>query len=86
MRDGDYSLVADPDYALSTDNMFREAWIPTIRAGGYTNWRLYHLRRDPGQTTDISSIEPDRLERMKAELMRINNSIMTEGADWHISE
>ena len=31
MRDGDWSLVAVPDYELSTNNMFQEAWIPVIK-------------------------------------------------------
>ena len=65
-------VLADPDYALSRDNMFREEWIPKIKSGGYTNFRLYNLRRDPGQTTDISSIHPDRLSRMKSQLLEIN--------------
>lgn len=40
MRDGDYVIVADPDYELSKDNMFQEQWIPEIKSGGYTGYRL----------------------------------------------
>jgi len=83
MRDGDYSLVADPDYELSRNNMFQEAWIPTIKRGGYRNFRLYNLRRDPGQTTDLAARDPERLRRMKARLLEINASIMADGPDWH---
>ena len=50
MRAGDYSLVADPDYKLSTNNMFREAWIPAIKAGTYRNYRLW--ARPPTCQTD----------------------------------
>jgi len=84
IRDGDYSLVADPDYELSTSNMFREEWIPKIKKGGYTNFRLYDLGEDPGQTTDLSGQEPEKLEAMKRQLLEINDSVMADGADWHL--
>ena len=82
MRDGDFSLVADPDYELSTRNMFQESWIPKIRAGGYRNFRLYDLAEDPGQTTDVSADHPEVLGRMKSDLRRINASIMSDATDW----
>ena len=83
MRDGDFSLVADPDYELSTSNMFREAWIPKIRAGGYRNFRLYDLAEDPSQTSDVSADHPEVFERMKSDLRRINASIMSDAVDWN---
>jgi arylsulfatase A len=84
MRDGDYSLVADPDYQLSTDNMFQEAWIPAIKQGGYRNFQLFNLKTDPNQTTDIAADYPDRLQRMKKQMLEINASIMADGHDWHL--
>jgi len=83
LRSGDYSLVADPAYDLSTSNMFNEAWIPKIKQGDYTNYRLYNLAEDPGQTTDLASEEPERFARLKQALNRINDSVMADGADWH---
>lgn len=85
MRDGDHSLVADPDYELSTDNMFREEWITTIKRGGYANYRLYDLKNDPGQTTDLAAQKPELLKKMQAQLLKINASIMKDGADWHLN-
>ncbi|MCA9175517.1 MAG: sulfatase-like hydrolase/transferase [Planctomycetales bacterium] len=84
MRDGDYSLVAEPDYELSTDNMFREDWIPTIKAGGYRNFQLFNLRADPQQTTDLAGREPERVAKMRKQLEAINASVMAEGHDWHL--
>ena len=84
MRDGDYSLVADPDYELSPNNMFQEAWIPKIKQGGYTNFQLFNLKSDPNQTTDIAAKQPQRLARMKETLVSINASIMADGEDWHL--
>jgi len=86
LREGRYSLVADPDYELSTSNMFREAWIPEIKAGTYTNFRLYDLAKDPQQQHDISREKPDVFRRLKTELREINDSVMADGADWHLEE
>jgi len=84
MRDGPWSLTADPDFELSTDNMFREEWIPIIKSGAYKNWQLHNLEKDPSQTTDLAAEHPEVLERMKSQLLKINASIMADGTDWHL--
>ncbi|QDT07358.1 Arylsulfatase [Rubripirellula lacrimiformis] len=83
MRDGDFSLVAQPDYELSTDNMFQESWIPTIRSGGYRDFQLFDLRNDPGQQHDLATQMPERLQRLKKKLLEINASVMADGVDWN---
>jgi len=83
MREGDWSLVADPDYELSTNNMFQEAWIPMIKEGGYTNFQLFDLANDPNQENDVATEHPERLAAMKRRLLEINASVMADGADWH---
>ena len=83
MRDGDYSLVADPAYELSRSNMFREEWIAKIKAGTYTNFRLYNLAEDPQQQHDIADQHPELTSGLKQKLRAINDSIMADGADWH---
>ncbi|MFT6619920.1 MAG: arylsulfatase A [Limisphaerales bacterium] len=84
IRDGDYSLVADPDYEISKSNMFQESWIPLVKKGGYTNFQLFNLKKDPGQTTDLAKRNPKLLAQMKAQLLKINASVMADGADWHL--
>ena len=86
MRDGNYSLVADPDYDLSTNNMFQEAWIPVIKKGSYTNFQLYDLEADPSQENDLAGDKPEVLDRLKKKLLKINASIMAEGPDWHLKK
>ena len=83
MRSGNYSLVADPDYELSTNNMFKEAWIPAIKKGRYTNYQLFDLEADPKQTTNIAKENPALVEKLKNQLLEINDSIMMDGKDWH---
>ena len=82
MRDGNHSLVAEPDYELSTNNMFQEAWIPTIRSGGYRNYQLFDLTADPKQQNNIAAENPQLLEQLKSKLLKINRSIMDEAHDW----
>ncbi|TWT98370.1 sulfatase-like hydrolase/transferase [Stieleria varia] len=84
MRDGDYSLVADPDYELSTSNMFDETWIPAIKNGSYTHFQLFNLADDPAQTTDIAEQHPEIVARMREKLLSINASVMADGPDWHL--
>ncbi len=86
LREGDYSLVADPDYEISTHNTFREEWIPILKSGSYTNYRLYNLRKDPQQKNDIAEEYPELLKRLKKQLLAINGSIMADGADWHLQD
>ncbi len=86
LRDGDFSLVADPDYELSTSNMFQEAWIPKIKQGGYQNFRLYNLKVDPGQVENVAADHPELFQRMKKSLAAINASVMSEGHDWHLQK
>ena len=84
MRDGDFSLVANPDYEISTSNMFQERWIPTVRDGGYKDFQLFDLSKDPGQTQNIAFENPELLKKLKAKLLQINQSVMADGTDWHL--
>ena len=84
MRDGDFSLVANPDYEISTSNMFHERWIPRVKDGGYKDFQLFNLSEDPGQTQNIASDNPELLKELKAKLLQINKSVMAEGTDWHL--
>lgn len=86
MRDGRYSLVAERGYELSSNNMFREEWIPTIKSGGYTNFQLYDLESDPNQTNNLATKRPELVESMKKRLLEINASVMKDGADWHLGD
>jgi len=84
MRDGDFSLVANPDYEIPTSNMFQERWIPRVKDGGYKDFQLFDLSKDPGQTQNIASEYPELLKKLKAKLLEINQSVMADGTDWHL--
>ena len=84
IRDGDFSLVAEPDYELSKSNMFQESWIPVIKRGGYRDFQLFDLSKDPGQTQNVSSQNPELFRELKTKLLKINQSVMADGTDWHL--
>lgn len=85
MRDGDYSLVAFRDYELSPQNMFKEQWIAAIRSGRYTGYQLFDLKADPQQNNDLAAERPELVERLKAKLLEINDSIMSDATDWNMA-
>jgi arylsulfatase A len=82
IREGDWNLVADPTLDLPRANFFQEKWIGLVKDTGLTNFRLYHLRKDPDQTTDLADKEPDRLERMKKTMLALHREIAAEAHDW----
>ena len=84
MRDGNFSLVANPDYEISTSNMFQEHWIPRIKDGEYKDFQLFDLSKDPGQTRNIAAENPQLLTKLKVKLLEINQSIMADGTDWDL--
>ena len=84
MRDGDFSLVANPDYEISTSNMFQEHWIPRVKDGGYKDFQLFDLSKDPGQKQNMASEYPELLKNLKSKLLQINQSVMADGTDWHL--
>lgn len=47
-----------------------------------TTFELYHVQRDPRETTELSTREPARFAEMKAALRKLNAEIEAEGPSW----
>ncbi len=47
-----------------------------------SRFELYNVKNDPRETADLSTREPERLERMKAALLKLDAEIKAEGPDW----
>jgi arylsulfatase A len=45
-------------------------------------FELYHLAADPTESTELSRRQPERFDRMRAELIALNKQIEAEGPDW----
>ena len=63
---------------------FREAWIPTIKAGGFSRFALYDLKTDPQQKKDISKQRSKVTERLKKKLLVLYKDVMADAPDWHL--
>ena len=80
--DGDWNMVADPEMKIPTDNMFQEEWIGMVKETGLTNFKLYNLRKDPGQQNDLSEVNPEKFEEMKIKLLKLHRDVVDEAIDW----
>ena len=61
---------------------FQEAWIPTIKAGGFSGFALYDLKADPLQKKDISKQRPEVTNRLKKKLLTLYKDVMADAPDW----
>lgn len=61
---------------------FQEAWIPAIKAGGFSRFALYDLSTDPLQQKDISKQRPKVTERMKNKLLVLYKNVMADAPVW----
>jgi arylsulfatase A len=64
--------------------MFQEHWIPRVKKGGYKDFQLFDLKKDPGQIQNIAAENPELLKQMKGKLFKMNQSIMADATDWHL--
>ena len=53
-----------------------------LASADFSKAELYNLKDDPRETTDLAEREPERLARMKKELMARTAEIDREGPDW----
>ena len=87
MREGDWKILArmtpqlDPSIA---DARPPEGWsvMEFIKKTSLENFELYNLRKDPGETTNLSARESKRFEVMKERLIAIHREIQAEGPTW----
>lgn len=82
IREGIWNLIADPELDIPTGNMFQEEYIGMIKATKLVNFRMYNLRNDPKQTTDVASENPEIFESMKRKMVELHNEIVSEAIDW----
>ena len=63
---------------------FQEAWIPAIKAGGFSGFALYDLKADPLQKKDISKQRPKVTNRLKKKLLTLYKDVMADAPDWKV--
>jgi arylsulfatase len=77
MREDNYVLAA---WFAPKDRA--EKWIDYIKRAKPVDYELYDVRADPGQTVNLVSREPERLQRMAAELDTTWRGIQAEAPVW----
>ena len=92
LRDGDWKILGEwdappigesrsPNNAGRNVNPESQAMVKTAKL---VKFELYNLREDIGETRDLSSSEPQRLERMKQQLQRIYQQVQEEAPAWDL--
>lgn len=74
-------MVADPVMDIPTDNMFQEEWIGMVKETELTNFRLYNLRKDPGQQNDLAKENPEKFREMREKLLKLHREVVEEAID-----
>jgi arylsulfatase A len=81
-REGNWSLIADPELDIPKKNLFNEEWIALIKKSGLINFRLYNLEKDPGQQTDVAAANSKKFEAMKKNMIDLHREVVAEAIDW----
>ncbi|MEM7144847.1 MAG: sulfatase-like hydrolase/transferase [Verrucomicrobiota bacterium] len=83
MREGDWKLCArlDREAAKAGGGLTAEQ-MSVLKEAELTGFELYHLRRDAGETEDLSKVEPERFAAMKAKLEERYREVRDEAPVW----
>ena len=82
MREGDWKILASLDGPALHPTDITEERINTIKTAQPQRYELYNLRQDVGETTDLASREPERLQAMAARLKAMYRQIQEETPRW----
>ena len=87
IREGDWKLVAGIDRPdLKPSGGITEQDIEFNRQAEPNGFRLFQVRDDPGETTDLSGTETARFEGMKETLLRMYREVREESPVWPVWE
>ena len=95
LRDGDWCLLGY-DSIIPYSKTLNEGQLGKIRPWNFTEghmeylknlvpqfFELYNLKDDLGQKTDLAGEYPDRVEKMKAQMLSLRKEMVAEGGDWY---
>jgi hypothetical protein len=60
--------------------------MPKIRDSRPTKLQLFDLQADLGQQNDLADARPELLDRLRSELTRMHQDVVSEGHWWDIPE
>ena len=83
LRSGNYVLCGDPIMRRHSKwHPFDQQDFDYMRQLKLERFELYDLQRDIGQQRNLASSMPEKLSKMKAEMIRVHREILSEGPDW----
>lgn len=83
MREGDWMLIGyleKPGYKFAHSLQAQD--LPYIYTSKFERVELYNLREDIGQQHDVSKMNPERVERMKAAMNALHQNMLSEKPAW----
>jgi arylsulfatase A len=94
LRDGDYVLLGYDSLITKTDHLdhselgkiepwgFRENHMNYLDTLKPNHFELYNIRKDRDQENDIAGKYPEKVTKMKNEMLELRNEMIEEGGDW----
>lgn len=83
MRDGDWKVLARLDGgALPLMENITQATAPKVRAARLTDFELYRLTEDIGESRDLSAKEPEKLAELRARLESLYRDLVNTMHVW----
>ena len=84
LREGDWMLVGylePPGYEFAHPLQKKDmAYIDTSKI---SQFELYNLRKDIGQTTDVSEKYPDQFQQMIRKMKALHRNVLSEKPSWN---
>ncbi|MEQ1859023.1 MAG: arylsulfatase, partial [Chthoniobacteraceae bacterium] len=83
MRDGDWKILAGLDKTPGArSNDITEESERDFKTASLVNFEIYNLKRDIGETTNLATSEPARLEELRARLQSLYEQVRAESPTW----
>ncbi len=82
MRKGVWVVTGQWDIDHPVMGRMKKEHVTLIKKAKLRDFKLYNLRDDIGQTTDVGDTYPQRLKEMSAELVRLYTEVQAEAPTW----
>ena len=84
MRVGDYKILANmlPQREIAVNDAAPPEGVSVmdfIKEAELGNFSLFNLDEDPNESNELSKAEPERLEKLKKQMVRLHEEIRSEG-------
>ncbi|HEC42969.1 MAG TPA: arylsulfatase [Bacteroides sp.] len=75
LRSGDWIITASWNGGMYSRGRFTRSWISEIKSAELTDFKLYNIREEISQETDLKNEYPEVYKRLKQELILIHHDV-----------